>query len=88
MASFAAQELQAAGQDREARSVRITIVEGWPRSPEAPRALMELARADRSDDPGQATLWLERLIVEYPESALAPIARRLLSEWQTGGVGA
>jgi len=88
MASFAAQELQAAGQDREARSVRITIVEGWPRSPEAPQALMELARADRSDDPGQATVWLERLIVEYPESALAPIARRLLSEWQTGGVGA
>ncbi len=87
MASFAAQELQEAGQDREARSVRITIVEGWPRSPEAPRALMELARADRSDDPGQATLWLERLIVEYPESALAPIARQLLSEWQTGGVG-
>ncbi|MEK6254133.1 MAG: hypothetical protein N2B05_05520, partial [Gemmatimonadales bacterium] len=88
MASFAAQELQEAGRMGEARSVRITIVEGWSGSPEAPRALLELARADHLENPGQAVVWLERLVVDYPESAMAPIARRLLAEWRTGTVGA
>ena len=88
MASFAAQELQAAGWDREARMVRIAIVDGWTGSPEAPRALLELARADRAEDPARAIAWLERLIVEYPESAVAPIARRLLVEARAGGKGA
>ena len=88
MASFAAQELQEAGKMVEARSVRITIVEGWSGSPEAPRALLELARADHPENPGQATVWLERLVVDYPESAMAPIARRLLAEWRMGAVGA
>ena len=87
-ASFAAQELQEAGKSVEARSVWITIVEGWSGSPEAPRALLELARADHPENPGQATVWLERLVVDYPESAMAPIARRLLAEWRTGAVGA
>ena len=57
-------------------------------SPEAPRALLELARADHPENPGQAVVWLERLVVDYPESAMAPIARRLLAEWRTGAVGA
>ena len=88
MASFAAQELQEAGKGVEARSVWITIVEGWSGSPEAPRALLELARADHSENPGQAVVWLERLVVEYPKSAMAPIARRLLAEWRMGVVEA
>ena len=88
MASFAAQELEEAGKIEEARSIRITIVEGWSGSPEAPRALLELARTDHPENPGQAVVWLERLVVDYPESAMAPIARRLLAEWRTGVAGA
>ena len=88
MASFAARELQAAGLSREAHAVRVAIVDGWAESPEAPRALLELARADRADDPTRAIEWLERLIVEYPESAMAPVARRLLVEARTEGEGA
>ena len=84
MASFAAQELEEAGKIEEARSIRITIVEGWSGSPEAPRALLELARTDHPENPGQAVVWLERLVVDYPESAMAPIARRLLADWRTG----
>jgi hypothetical protein len=85
MASFAAQELHDAGKMDEARSIRITIVEEWSGSPEAPRALLELARADHPENPARAADWLERLVVDYPESAMAPIARRLLAEWATGG---
>ncbi|MGB5302184.1 MAG: hypothetical protein WBP17_03430, partial [Gemmatimonadota bacterium] len=88
MAAFAAQELQDAGKEGEARSVRITIVEGWSGSPEVPRALLDLARADHREHPGQAVAWLERLVVEYPESAMAPVARRLLAEWRAGVAGA
>jgi predicted Zn-dependent protease len=88
MASFAAQELQEAGILDEARSIRIMIVEEWSGSPEAPRALLELARTDRAENPARAADWLERLVVDYPESAMAPIARRLLAEWRAGGMGA
>jgi len=88
MAAFAAQELQDAGKEGEARSVRITIVEGWSGAPEVPRALLDLARADHRENPGQAVAWLERLVVEYPESAMAPVARRLLAEWRAGVAGA
>lgn len=85
MAAFAAQQLEAAGRFLEARSVRITIVDGWPDSPAAPTALLELARSDRSRAPGEAIAWLERLIVDYPESAMAPVARRLLAELRSAG---
>lgn len=88
LGSFAAEALDAVGKEEEARTVRISIVEGWPGSPEAARALLDLGRIDRSENPGQAVAWLERLIIEYPESALAPIARRLLVEIQTGVKGA
>jgi predicted Zn-dependent protease len=88
MASFAAQELYDAGEMDEARTIRVTIVEEWSGSPEAPRALLELARADHPENPTRAADWLERLVVEYPESAMAPIARRLLAEWGARGRGA
>jgi hypothetical protein len=80
LAAVAAEELQAAGHDEAAHAVRAAIVEGWPGSPEAARALLDLARADRAAEPVRAVAWLERLIVEYPESAMAPIARRILAE--------
>ena len=87
MAALAARELEDAGHADAARTVRLAIVRAWPESAAAPRALLELARGGRIEDPWQATAWLERLIVDYPESALAPVARRLLSEWQAGVPG-
>ncbi|NNK47621.1 MAG: hypothetical protein HKP01_01970, partial [Gemmatimonadetes bacterium] len=80
LAGLAAEELHAAGYDESARSVRVATVDGWPGSPEAARALLDLARMDRTADPMRAVAWLERLIVEYPESAMAPIARRFMAE--------
>jgi tetratricopeptide (TPR) repeat protein len=53
------------------------IVAQHPKSPEAPEALLLSARAVRdAGDRAGATARLERLLVEYPESALAPQARR------------
>ncbi|MFV1986665.1 MAG: hypothetical protein ACC682_05265 [Gemmatimonadota bacterium] len=60
------------------------VADGFPGTPEAPAAMLALARASGRDD---AVRWLERLIVGYPESALAPIARRLLAELNDGGIG-
>jgi predicted Zn-dependent protease len=85
MASFVAQQLEASGQPAAARRVRIGIVQSWPGSPAAPKALLELARADARDEPARAEAWLERLIVEYPESALAPVARQFLTELRDAG---
>ena len=66
-----------AGRYEVARTFRLQVVERHSNSAEAPLALLALARAaDRSE----AARWLERLIVGYPESALAPMARRLLTE--------
>jgi hypothetical protein len=84
MAAFVAQQLETTGKIGAARRVRMEIVEGWPASPAAPRALLELARADAEEAPARAAAWLERLIVEYPESAMAPVARQFLSELRTG----
>ncbi|MCA2988392.1 MAG: hypothetical protein INH02_13280 [Gemmatimonas sp.] len=55
------------------------IVRDFPRSPEAPESLLAWARALREggDMPG-AVARLERLLVEYPTSALAPQGRREL----------
>jgi len=88
LAAFAAAELDAANLEQAARSVRITLVRAWPRGPQAPRALLDLARSERWEDPGQSAEWLERLIVEYPESAMAPVARRALAELRDGVPGA
>ena len=88
LAAFAAVELDAASLEKAARSVRIKLVRAWPRGPQAPRALLDLARSERWEDPGQAAEWLERLIVEYPESAMAPVARRTLAELRDGVPGA
>lgn len=88
LAAFAAAELDAANLEQAARSVRIKLVRAWPGGPQAPRALLDLARSERWEDRGQAAEWLERLIVEYPESAMAPVARRVLAELRDGVPGA
>jgi hypothetical protein len=69
-----------AGLVDDARALRGEIVATLPRSHEAPAALLSLARtALAADDAGQeAVLLLERLILEYPRSTLAPQARQEL----------
>jgi len=63
----------------EADQVRRDIVTELPGSPEAPAALLTLARRriDR-ESPAEARVLLEQLVFEYPRSALAPQARREL----------
>ena len=80
--SFLADAAAAAGEARVAGALRRQIVLQHPGSPEAPAALLDLARASA---PADAASWLEQLIVGYPRSALAPVARRLLAELDGGG---
>lgn len=76
---FAASQADRLGLTAEADQIRHDIVATVPDSPEAPVALLALAR-DRVDRKAgdEARLLLERLIVDYPRSALAPQARREL----------
>ena len=80
--SFLAEAAATAGQARIAGALRRQIVLQHPGSPEAPAALLDLARASA---PADAASWLEQLIVGYPRSALAPVARRMLAELDGGG---
>lgn len=77
---FAAGIAQAAGRIEQADEIRRTIVDEHPMSPEAPAALLALARGltVRTEDGEQARVLLEKLIVDYPRSALVPQARREL----------
>ncbi len=63
-----------------AAEVRRGLVEAFPDSPEATGALLALARAALPERPDAARAWLQKLIIDHPDSALAPVARRLLSE--------
>jgi TolA-binding protein len=55
------------------------IVATWPKSPEAPEALLASARALlKSGDLAGATTRFETLLLDYPTSALTPQARREL----------
>lgn len=79
--AYLADAAASAGRDRIAGSLRRQVVMQHPASPEAPAALLDLARASA---PAEAASWLEQLIVGYPRSALAPVARRLLAELDGG----
>ncbi|MDX1578896.1 MAG: hypothetical protein R3266_10435, partial [Gemmatimonadota bacterium] len=79
--AFLADRAEAAGRTEVASALRRRIVEVYPTSAEAPPALLDLAR---SAGPEEAAGWLERLVIEHPESALAPMARRLLDELRGG----
>ncbi len=78
---FLADAASEAGRARIADALRRRIVLQHPGSPEAPAALLDLARASA---PAEAASWLEQLIVGYPRSALAPVARRMLAELDGG----
>lgn len=77
---FAATTAVRAGLPDFAEQARRTIVETLPRTQEAPAALLDLGRtlAQRPDDVAEAQLLVERLILEYPRSALVPQARQTL----------
>jgi len=57
------------------------VIATWPTSPEAAESLLASARARRAaKDIPSATARLERLLIEYPTSALLPQARRELEQ--------
>jgi hypothetical protein len=85
MFALLAAELKSAGQQAQASGLLLRIVDEFPASPETPAALLELARGAEGNEPDSARAWLERLITSYPESALAPLARRLLEELRGRG---
>jgi outer membrane protein assembly factor BamD (BamD/ComL family) len=64
--------------------IRRRIITDYPRSNEAPSALLTLARSltERGDAVDEAKTWLEKLIIEYPRSALVPQARQELDRLQ------
>ncbi len=86
MLDFAAALADSAGLADDAGRIRRELVSKYPRSMEAPKALLALARALRPDPAAlaEARELLERLILEYPRSALAPQARRELERLGQG----
>lgn len=63
------------------------IIDELPAAQEAPAALLGLARAlaGRPDGGAEAQVLVERLIVEYPRSALTPQARQMLEHLGSRG---
>ena len=80
-----ADELEDAGLSLEAVLLRDRLIEHHPEAPEAPVALLANARyekrASQAAGTGSPSERLERLILDYPTSAVAPLARRLRAEW-------
>jgi hypothetical protein len=70
--------------DVEAEKARRIIITDYVKSPEAPAALLALARtlSQKSETMGEAREQLERLILDHPRSALVPQARQELDRLQ------
>lgn len=68
----------------DAERLRRRIVTDFPKSNEAPSALLALARGltDKAEAVEEAKTYLEKLIIEYPRSALVPQARQELDRLQ------
>lgn len=83
---FAAESAELAGRPEEADGLRRVIVEEHPDAPEAPAAMLALARGlvARPAAADEARILLARLIVDYPRSALIPQARRELERLGAG----
>lgn len=77
---LAAGALEREGLHAEAEAVRRSLIQSFPGASETPGALLALARAALPERPADSRGWLQRLIIDHSESALAPVARRLLSE--------
>lgn len=82
---FLADTAERAGLNEDATALRREIIETLPDTHEAPAALLSLARAAGAapETTEEARVLLERLIVEYPRSALAPQARAELQRLQS-----
>jgi tetratricopeptide (TPR) repeat protein len=77
---YAAGVADHAGLDADAEALRRQIITVYPRALEAPAALLALGRAlsDRPASFEEARQLLEKLVIDYPKSALVPEARREL----------
>lgn len=82
---FLADAADGAGLNEDAAAIRREIVETLPDTHEAPAALLSLARAAGAapETTEEARVLLEKLVVEYPRSALAPQARAELQRLQS-----
>jgi hypothetical protein len=80
MLAYVGAELAALGRQEEAAHLYAAVVESYPDQVEAASALLALARLALPADGAAAGVWLEQLITGHPESALAPVARRMLAE--------
>lgn len=84
MLDFAAAIADRSEMPLDAERMRRRIITDYPRSMEAPAALLALARSltERGETPEEARQYLEKLILEYPKSALVPQARQELDRLQ------
>jgi len=84
---FAAGLADRAALPADAERIRRLIVADYADSPEAPAALLALGRslAARPGHDVEARAFLERLVLEYPRSALVPQARRELDRLRSPG---
>ncbi len=71
----------------EAERLRVRLIQGYPEALEWSDAVIEVAahRLDRGRDTEEARAWLETLITNEPEGALAPSARRILAQLNEAG---
>lgn len=83
--SLAAGALDREGFAQAAGDLRRSLVSAYPEAPEAPAAMLELGRATTAGDPAAARSWFERLVVEFPQHALAPVARQEISALDENG---
>ncbi len=79
LVGLAAGALDREGFAEAASRSRRVLVETWPDAAEAPAAMLALARsASSAGRTADARAWLERLVLAFPDHALAPVARREL----------
>jgi TolA-binding protein len=87
--AWAGELARQAGEADRAVGLLAALVEGYPEAPEFPEAALALAglhrEAGRTQEAGRV---LERLIVERPDSPVAPTARRALQRMRSGSAGA
>jgi hypothetical protein len=76
---LAAGALEQAGFESAARQVRLDLVSTYPASAESPASMLSLGREALSRDTEEARIWFERLVLEHPDHALAPVARQELA---------
>jgi hypothetical protein len=86
--AWAGEMARQAGESEQAVGLFTALVDGYPEAPEFPEAALALAglhgEAGRQEEAGRV---LERLILERPDSPVAPTARRALQRIRGGSSG-